>query len=94
MRRCRARSATWREAQARASVARVAATLYVRDGCAQCATTRAALVRRGVAFTEVNVSEHPEAIPELLKLTKGARVLPVVVERGKISVAPDGGAPF
>lgn len=72
----------------------VVATLYVRNGCAHCETTRAALARRGVAFTEVNVSEHPEAIPELLKLTKGARILPVLVERGRISIAPDGGSPF
>ena len=49
---------------------------------------------RGISFAEVNVTDHPEAIPELLKLTRGARIVPVVVEQGRISVAPDGGGPF
>jgi glutaredoxin len=70
------------------------ATLYVRTGCSYCEATRDELARRGVAFAEVNVSDHPEAIPELLKLTKGARLLPVLVEGGRISVAPNGGRPF
>lgn len=70
------------------------ATLYVRTGCAHCDAKRRDLSARGVAFTEVNVSEHPEAVPELLKLTKGVRRVPVVVEAGKISVAPEGGSDF
>ena len=69
-------------------------TLYVKAGCAYCAAERAALAARGVAFAEVNVSDSPEAIPELLKLTKGARLVPVVVEGGRIRVAPSGGSPF
>ncbi len=73
---------------------RVAVTLYVRSDCAFCDAKRRELGARGVAFAEVNVSEHPEAIPELLKLTRGRRVLPVVVENGRIAVAPDGGASF
>jgi glutaredoxin len=72
----------------------VVATLYMQADCPHCAAKRADLVRRGVAFIEVNVSDHPEAIPELLKLTKGARLLPVVVEDGRIQIAPDGGASF
>ncbi len=70
------------------------ATLYVQTGCRYCAAARADLAARGVTCTEVNVSEHPEAIPELLKLTKGARVLPVIVEGGHVHVAPHGGASF
>jgi hypothetical protein len=42
----------------------------------------------------VNVTEHPEVIPELLKLTKGERILPVLVEGGRIQLAPDGGRRF
>ena len=70
------------------------ATLYVQTGCAHCATARADLAARGVTCTEVNVTEHPEAIPELLKLTKGERVLPVIVEGGRVHVAPHGGTTF
>ena len=68
-----------------------AVTLYVKTGCPYCAAKRKELEGRGVAFTELNVSERPEIIPELLKLTKGQRLVPVVVEGGRISVAPEGG---
>jgi glutaredoxin len=71
-----------------------AVTLYVRTGCPFCDAKRHELSARGVRFAEVNVTDHPEAIPELLKLTRGARIVPVVVEEGRISVAPDGGGPF
>lgn len=71
-----------------------AVTLYVRTGCPFCDVKRRELAARGAAFAEVNVTDHPEAIPELLKLTRGARIVPVVVEGGRISVAPDGGEPF
>jgi len=70
------------------------ATLYVQTGCVHCDAARADLVTRGVPFTEVNVTDEPQAIPELLKLTKGARLLPVVVEAGTVRVAPGGGSPF
>ncbi|TMA79586.1 MAG: glutaredoxin [Deltaproteobacteria bacterium] len=70
------------------------ATLYVQTGCPHCAAARAELAARGVTCTEVNVTEHPEAVPELLKLTKGERVLPVIVEGGRVHVAPRGGARF
>ena len=66
-------------------------TLYVKTGCPYCAAKRQELEGRGVAFTEVNVTERPEVIPELLKLTKGQRLVPVLVEGGRISVAPEGG---
>lgn len=66
-------------------------TLYVKTGCPYCAAKRKELEARGVAFTEVNVTERPEVIPELLKLTKGERLVPVLVEGGRISVAPEGG---
>lgn len=71
-----------------------AVTLYVQTGCSFCDAKRRELAARGITFAEVNVTEHPEAIPELLKLTRGARIVPVVVEGGRISVAPDGGGPF
>ncbi len=70
------------------------ATLYVTTGCSRCDAARRALAERGVDFVEVNVTVHPEAIPELLKLTKGIRRVPVIVEGARITVAPDGGSDF
>jgi glutaredoxin len=68
--------------------------LYTRTGCPYSDAKRAELAARGVAVREVNVGERPDAIPELLKLTRGRRIVPVVVEGGMIAVAPDGGSSF
>ena len=68
--------------------------LYVKAGCPYCAAKRDELARRGVALREVDVSAQPEVVPELLKLTRGRRVVPVIVEAGRIEIAPDGGSAF
>ncbi|MFN8543476.1 MAG: glutaredoxin family protein [Candidatus Binatia bacterium] len=68
--------------------------LYARAGCPHCDAQRAALAARGVVVREIDVGARPELIPELLKLTGGRRVVPVVVERGRVRVAPDGGSEF
>jgi glutaredoxin 3 len=68
--------------------------LYTTTGCAHCHAQRAALAARGAAVREIDVTVHPEAIPELLKLTAGRRIVPVLVDGGRILVAPDGGSPF
>ena len=68
--------------------------LYTKTGCAYCAAQRDALAARGVAWREVNVTERPEAIPELLKVTRGRRIVPVVVAGTRIEIAPAGGSAF
>lgn len=69
-------------------------TLYMKHGCPHCARAHDALVARGVGFSEIDVVRSPEAIPELLKLTKGRRIVPVVVEGARIDVASGGGSEF
>ena len=68
--------------------------LYVRTGCPYCEAKRADLAARGVPVREINLSERPQAIAELMKLTGGRRVVPVIVDGARIEVAPDGGSPF
>jgi glutaredoxin len=68
--------------------------LYTKTGCPHCETKRRELVGRGAVYREVNVSDRPEAIVELLKLTGGRRIVPVVVEGGRIEIAPGGGSTF
>ena len=68
--------------------------LYTMSGCPHCAAMRAALAARGVAVDEIDVGVRRELLPELLKLTGGRRVVPVVVEDGRILVAPEGGTTF
>ena len=68
--------------------------LYTTSGCPHCEAMRAALAARGVTVDEIDVGMRRELVPELLKLTGGRRLVPVVVEDGKILVAPEGGTTF
>ena len=68
--------------------------LYVVPDCPHCGRERAALAARGAEVREIDVRARPEVIPELMKLTGGRRVVPVIVEGGTIRVAPDGGSAF
>ena len=68
--------------------------LYTIAGCPRCEAKRAELAAAGVAFREVDVGRERQAIPELLKLTGGRRIVPVVVRTGRIEIAPEGGSEF
>ena len=68
--------------------------LYTKTGCAFCDAKRAELKARGVTIREIDVAARPQAVVELLKLTGGRRIVPVVVEGGCVTVAPDGGSDF
>ena len=68
--------------------------LYTKTGCPYCDAKRQELATRGAAWREVNVSDRPDAIPELLKLTGGRRIVPVVIEGARIEIAPGGGSSF
>lgn len=69
-------------------------TLYTKGDCPRCAAARSDLEHRGLPYTEIDVTRHPERIPELLKLTGGKRVVPVIVDGAGIHVAPSGGTSF
>ena len=69
----------------------MATTLYTKSGCPYCASLRGELDAAGKTYTEINVSECPEVIPELVKITGGVRKVPVLVDGTEISVAPSGG---
>ena len=69
----------------------MATTFYVKSGCPYCEAMREDLDSREVAYTEINVHEKPEVVPELLKITGGIRKVPVLVSGADISIAPDGG---
>ena len=76
------------------SASAVPVLLYMRAECPHCDAMRTALAVRGAVVREIDVGRQPEVIPELLKLTRGRRIVPVVVERGRIDVAPAGGSSF
>lgn len=60
--------------------------LYTHPDCNYSDAQRADFVKDGVEFTEIDISLHPERIDELVQLTGGERITPVLVEGDKISV--------
>ena len=68
--------------------------LYTTTGCPHCAAKRHELAARGVPWREINVADRPQAVVELLKLTGGRRIVPVVVDGARIDIAPAGGSTF
>jgi len=67
-------------------------TLYVIDGCPHCERQRARLRESDDRVEEVNLTQSPQAMNELLKLTAGRPIVPVIVRGAVIEVAPDGGS--
>jgi len=70
----------------------VATTLYATRDCPFSRTVRERLVAAGARFNEIDVGEHPEVIPELLKVTRGRRIVPVLVDGVRVEIAVDGGS--
>ena len=68
--------------------------LYRKADCPHCDDARRDLAAAGVEIEEFDVCAQPEVIPELLKLTRGRRVVPVWVDAQGVHVAPRGGSSF
>ena len=47
--------------------------------------------RDGVDYEEINIFEVDGAKEELLKITKGQRMVPVIVDGKSVTIAPEGG---
>ena len=65
--------------------------IYVKPGCPYCEAAREYYTQQRVAFEEINIIGNPEAQKELLKLSKGKRMVPVIVDKGQVKVGWDGG---
>lgn len=56
--------------------------LFSTDSCAFCVHAKSLLTKRGVAFEEVDLAEHPELQTELAKVT-GREGFPQIVVDGE-----------
>lgn len=72
----------------------MATTLYSLARCPFSRAIRQRLVERGTKFVEIDVGERPECVPELVKLTRRRRIVPVLVEGARVEIAPEGGTEF
>jgi glutaredoxin len=65
--------------------------MYTHIDCAYSAAAKADFRKRKITFTEIDVSKQQDRIPELLKLSNGERVTPVIVENGQVTIGFKGG---
>lgn len=54
-------------------------TMYGADWCGDCRRAKSFLERNDVAYTYVDLVEHPLLIEEVLERNDGARSIPVIV---------------
>lgn len=66
-------------------------TMYTKPGCPYCAAAKDHYNGEGVAFDEINVIDNPTAQEELLKLSSGQKIVPVIVDKGEVKLGWGGG---
>ena len=66
-------------------------TIYVEPGCPFSMAAKEDLARRGIAYREVDVTASREALEEMLRITGGERMVPVIVEGDKVTLGFGGG---
>ena len=66
--------------------------IYTHPDCAFSAAAKMDYRKRNVSFLEIDVSKEPDKVSDLLKLTNGERLTPVIVEGGKTAIGFKGGS--
>ncbi len=66
-------------------------TIYTKVGCPYCAAAKKHYSEQGIAFQEIDVNETPGAKERLLELTKGQRIVPVILEQSEVKIGFGGG---
>ena len=64
--------------------------IYGKDGCGYTKAACDDFAKRNVAFQYVNVQTNGEKLKEMLRHTKGKRVVPVIVDEGKVTIGFNG----
>jgi glutaredoxin 3 len=65
--------------------------LYTKPGCPYCAAAKEHYGGKGISYEEINVVDNPSAQKEVLELSGGKRIVPVVVDKGEVRIGWNGG---
>ena len=66
-------------------------TIYTKDGCPYCAAAKQHYEEQGKRYTEIDIYSTAGAKDKVLELTGGQRIVPVIVEDGKVTAGFGGG---
>ncbi len=67
-------------------------TIYTHPDCAYSGAAKMDYRKRNVPFMEIDVSKEKDKVADLLSLTGGERVTPVIVENGQATIGFKGGS--
>ena len=65
-------------------------TVYTHPDCAYSTAVKMDYNNREIPFYEIDISLHPEAIPELERITGGEHITPVIVSGDEITIGFNG----
>lgn len=60
-------------------------------GCPFCAEAKQDLKERGVSYEEISIEGNPKAVEEVMRLSSGAGIVPILVSGNEVKVGFGGG---
>jgi len=66
-------------------------TIYTKQGCPYCAAAKKHYGDIGVPYKEIDVHTVPGAMDKAVELASGKRIVPVIVEEGRVTLGFGGG---
>lgn len=65
--------------------------IFTKPGCPYCAAAKKHYTDSGIPFDEVNVKESAANLEKALSISGGQRIVPVIVDHGKVQLGFGGG---
>ena len=65
--------------------------IYTKDGCPYCAAAKKHYTEQGISFNEIDIEAEAGAKDKLLEITKGERIVPVIIEGDDVKLGFGGG---
>jgi glutaredoxin len=66
-------------------------TIYTKEGCPYCAAAKKHYTEAGASFEEIDIHNTPGAMDKVLELSKGERIVPVIVDGEEVKLGFGGG---
>ena len=65
--------------------------IYTKPGCPYCAAARQDLEERGVPYDEISIKDNPKAVEEVMRLSDGKGIVPILVSGEEVKIGFGGG---
>ena len=66
-------------------------TIYTKPGCPFCAKDKQDLEERGVPYKELNIEDNPKVAEEVMRLSGGQGIVPILITGAEVKVGFGGG---